>query len=288
MGTSMPSPYRSAILLLLTVVLVIGNTLVYRALLKSPTLHVSFLNVGQGDAIFIQGPTGRDMLIDGGRDRSVLRELPKVMGPLDRNIAMIVETHPDADHVGGLAGVLKNYAVSAFLTSHIESDTKTVAGLLDAVGKEKGMAVLDARRGMRLDLGGGAYAEVLFPDRDVSTVETNTGSIVLRIVYGSTEFMLTGDSPSAIEDWLVTLDGDALSSDVLKAGHHGSRTSTDDAWLSAVSPSVVVISAGKDNSYGHPHAEVLERVRAHSAGIVSTAEKGTITFTSNGTTISKK
>lgn len=272
----------------LAVVLVVANALVFFELSKKPVLRVSFLNVGQGDAILIQGPTGKEMLVDGGRDRSVLRELPKVLGPLDRNIAMIVETHPDADHIGGLRGVLQNYAVSAFLTSHIESDTKTVAGLLDAVQKEKGITVLDARRGMRLQLGGGAYADVLFPDRDVSRVETNTGSVVLRVVYGTTEFMLTGDSPSMIEDWLVALDGNSLTSDVLKAGHHGSRTSTDDAWLSAVSPSVVVISAGKDNSYGHPHTEVLERVRAHGASIVSTANEGTVTFTSSGTTITKK
>lgn len=248
----------------------------------TPVLEVSFLDVEQGDAIFIEGPTGIQMLIDGGRDRSVLRELGKRMGPLDRSLDLVVETHPDADHIGGLPGVFRAYAVNSFMTPGIPNVTVQKAALEDAVANEMILHPVVARRGMRILLGGGAYADVLFPDRDVSGVETNTGSIVLHVVYGETEFFLSADAPSAIENWLVRLDGEALKSDVLKAGHHGSRTSTGDALLAAADPEVVIISAGKDNQYGHPHKEVLERIEASGAKTLSTAEEGTITFMSDG------
>jgi competence protein ComEC len=251
-------------------------------------LEVAFLDIGQGDAILITGPTGRQILIDGGRDRSVLRQLGKRMGPLDRSVNLVVGTHPDADHIGGLAGVLKSYAVNAYLSPDIPSETTPSRALAVAVEKEKGITEIVARRGMRILLGGGAYADVLYPDRDVSLVETNTGSVIMRVVYGETSFFLSGDAPEAVEDWLVRLDGEGLSSDVVKAGHHGSRTSTGKALLDITDPEVVVVSAGKDNPYGHPHAETLSRIADSGAVVVSTAEEGTIRFTSDGKTVRQK
>ncbi|MEK7099524.1 MAG: MBL fold metallo-hydrolase [Patescibacteria group bacterium] len=251
-------------------------------------LTVSFLDVGQGDSILVRGPTGIEMLIDGGRDRSVLRRLPGVIGPFDRSIDLVVETHPDADHIAGLADVLERYRVHYFLSPGIENDTATTKRLLADVAKERGLTAFTARKGERIHLGGGAYADVLYPDHDVSKSETNAGSVVLHIVYGGTSFMLTGDLPSSGEDHLVTEDGATLKSDVLKAGHHGSRTSTDSGWLAAVGPSTVVISAGKDNSYGHPHPETLDRIRLQGAAILSTIDEGTITFTSDGVTLLRK
>jgi|CXWL01.1.fsa_nt_gi competence protein ComEC len=270
------------------VVLFLLNILVFCFIfLDTNELQVTFLNVGQGDAIFIESPTGAQMLIDGGRDRSVLRELGKRMSPLDRTIDIVVATHPDADHIGGLSGVFSNYKVSKYITPDIDSETNTAEELAFRAGNEKGVEVLTARRGMKIDMGGGAYADILFPDRDVSGVETNTGSVIMRVVYGETEFLLSGDAPLSIENWLVTLDGERLESDVLKAGHHGSRTSTGDAWLGVVRPKFVVISAGKDNSYGHPHQEVVDKVLATGATLLSTVD-GAVRFTSNGTTLKKK
>jgi competence protein ComEC len=253
-----------------------------------PKLEVSFLNVGQGDAIFIEGPTGIQVLIDGGRDRSVLRELGRRMGPLDRSLDLVIATHPDADHIGGLAPVFKAYDVNAFMSPGIPNITTPTQALEDAVAHEIILRTTIARRGMHIPLGGRAYAEVLFPDRNVEHLETNTGSIVLRVVYGETSFFLSGDSPEAVEDWLVRLDGELLESDVVKAGHHGSRTSTGEALLASADPEVVIISAGKDNQYGHPHQEVLDRVTESGAKILSTAEEGTITFISDGAHIRER
>src|SRR5205823_5277144 len=115
-----------------------------------------------------------------------------------------------------------------------------------------------ARRGQIIDLGGGAYLQVLFPDRDVSGLSSNDGSIVMRLVYGDTSVALQGDSTAKIEHYLVGLDGGNLKSTILKAGHHGSRTSTTEEYVRAVAPQWTVMSSGVNNSYGHPHKETLD------------------------------
>jgi competence protein ComEC len=228
------------------------------------------------------------MLIDGGPDRSVVRKLPKELGLFDRHVDIVLATHPDKDHIAGLTDTFERYQVDYFIEPGVEHESPYVESLEQAADEEPGLTRFTARRGMRIDLGEGAYADVLFPDRDVSNIETNDGSIVIRLVYGNTSFVLGGDSPSKVEDYLVTLDGSRLKSDVLKAGHHGSRTSTSGLWLDAVDPALVVVSAGKGNSYGHPHTEVVDRIRASSAAMLSTFDEGTITLVSDGQTIREK
>lgn len=267
--------------------LIIANLAVWFLTFQSSrnTLSVAFLDVGQGDAVFIQSPTGIQVLIDGGKDRSALRELGKVMSPLDRTLDVVIATHPDADHVGGLPGVLERYRVALYLEPGVVADTSPARALAAAVGEEEGVTSLYARRGQRLHLGGGAYLDMLFPDRDVSGLETNTASVVARLSYGATTFLLTGDAPESIEDYVAELDGETLQSAVIKAGHHGSNTSTGPALLAAARPAVAVVSAGKDNTYGHPHPDVVARIEEAGAHVVSTAESGTLTFISDGASI---
>jgi competence protein ComEC len=139
---------------------------------------------------------------------------------------------------------------------------------------------------MRIILGDGAYADVLFPDRDVSAVETNTASIIMRVVYGETSFMLTGDSPQSIERYLTSsIYRTSLRSDVLKVGHHGSRTSSAEAFVHAVSPRYAVFSRGCDNAYGHPHREVVERFARLGIETRDTCEDGTVVFRSDGSAV---
>lgn len=282
----MPEGKATYALWFLVLALVILNAAVwlYAASAHKQELVVAFLDVGQGDAILIESPTGRQMLVDGGRDRSVLRELPRIMGPFDRSLDVVVGTHPDADHIGGLPGVFERYRVASYLEPGIPHDTSQALALVAAVQAEKGVENALARTGMRIDLGAGAYADILYPDKDVSRGETNDGSIVMKVTYQETCFILSGDAPQEIEDYLVS-KGIDMGCEVLKAGHHGSRTSTSDAWLAAVRPAFFVISAGADNSYGHPHEEVLARALVSGAAIVSTAEKGTIRFVSDGTAV---
>ena len=152
---------------------------------------------------------------------------------------------------------------------------------------------------MNVDLGDGVVLQILFPDRDPTGMETNTASIVVRLVYGENEFLLTGDSPVAIERYLVSLESQSrtfgtgavqsptLASDVLKAGHHGSKTSTSQEFVSAVSPQYAVISVGKDNRYGHPNQETLDTLNNFDAKILRTDLLGRIIFKSDGLTLKK-
>ncbi len=276
---------RVAPLAWLALVLLIPiNALIAYELLseKKDVLTVSFLKVGQGDAIFVESSTGFQMLIDGGPDRSVLRELPKEMGVLDRSIDVVVATHPDKDHIAGLPGIFERYKIGTYIEPGVVGDSSFVDSVNDSVTRE-GLEKVLARRGMRLHLGDGAYADILYPDRDVSTLETNTASIVMRVVYGETEFMLTGDAPSSVEEWVLDLD-ESLQSDVLKAGHHGSRTSTSELWVEAVKPTYVLVSAGKGNSYGHPHQEVTDIVQKSGAQLLTTMDRS-VTFVTDGTAL---
>lgn len=253
-----------------------------------PTLLcVVFLDVGQGDAIFIQSPSGKQLLIDSGRDSSVLHQLGEVMSFSDRDLDYVLTTHPDADHIGGLAVVLERFDVGQVIRTENESETGVWETAVRKVGEE-GAVVHFARRGQRYDLGNNVYLEILFPDIDASKLESNTASIVARLVYGDTAFMLTGDSPKSIEEYLVLVEGDHLQSDVLKAGHHGSRTSTSELFLAEVDPDYAVISAGRDNSYGHPHLEVTDLLFNFGVETLSTAEVGNVVFWSDGVSVVSK
>ena len=249
-------------------------------------LSVTFLDIGQGDSIFIQSPTGKQLLIDGGPpDGGVLRRLSEEMGFFDRSIDIVLATHPDQDHIGGLPAVPDRYDVSEIVMTENKSTTSADKAFVDAAEKEvqhDGAKIIYARRGMQFDLGGGAILTILFPDRDPTNLESNMSSIVARLTYGTSEFLFTGDSPQAIEKYLVSLDASGLKSDVLKPGHHGSRTSSSQIFLDAVRPEYAVISSGKNNKYGHPHKEVMDALHAMGVETENTADVGSITFHSNG------
>jgi competence protein ComEC len=274
----------------LVLALILANVFVWLALYEkrpSDTLTVYFLDVGQGDAILINSPQHNRMLIDGGKNRNVLSELGEILPFSDRRIDVVIATHPDADHIGGLPEVINRYNVGMFLEPGVESDN-SIDDELHRLAKEKNIPDILARRGMVVNFGDGVKLEILFPNQDVSNWETNRASIVARLVYGDSSFLLTGDSPIAIENVLLTLDPENIDVNVLKAGHHGSRTSTSLAYAQAVSPEYAVISAGKDNSYGHPHKEVLDILLKVGAKILSTIDLGTIIFETDGKTLEVK
>lgn len=285
---------KSAKILWITLlVLVIVTSCIWYAVIREDRgnlLTISFLDIGQGDSIFIDAPSGRQVLIDGGKNRSVLRELSKVMPWYDRTIDVVIGTHPDADHIGGLPDVLSRYKVALVVESSVKDEGGADSAALEKAASteaSEGAKRLVAERGQIIDLGEGAYLEILFPDRAVPAVETNTGSIALRLVYGDTSFMLTGDSPQAIENYLVKLDADALESSVLKAGHHGSRTSSSELFVGFVSPEYAIYSRGCDNSYGHPHDEVIEIFKKLEIPTLDTCTDGTITFVTDGKTLER-
>lgn len=271
-------------------VLILSNIFVWKAIYErrsSDTLSVYFLDVGQGDAVLIDSPQHNRVLIDGGKNRKVLSELGKILPFADRRIDVVVATHPDADHIGGLPEVVSRYKVGIFLESGAESDNNIDDELKKRV-EEKNIPSVLARRGIVIDFGDGAKLTILFPNQDVSNLDPNDASIVTRLTYGEESFLLTGDAELRTENILLNLDSSALDSDVLKVGHHGSRSSTFILFAQAVSPEYAVISAGKDNTYGHPHKEVLDILSQVRAKVLSTIDLGTIIFKTNGKTLEVK
>lgn len=245
--------------------------------------HIYMLDVGQGDSFLIQAPNGRQLLIDGGKDSKVLAELAKVMPLGDRSIDVMIATHPDADHVGGLASVLGRYQVGLFMTTQATSDTDVYTELMKIVADQQ-IPAYYARQGMTLmlDKEHTTKFSILFPDRDTSGWETNTASVVGRLDIGKTSALFTGDSPISIEQYLVKANPKELNVDILKLGHHGSKTSSSIEYLHAASPILTLISAGYRNSYGHPAAEVVTRLASLKIPSISTIDKGTVTLSSDG------
>ncbi len=251
--------------------------------ISSNELRIDFLDVGQGDAIFITAPGGQQVLVDGGPGQSVLRELGKVMPFYDRSIDMVVLTHPDADHIGGLPEVVSRFSVGYIVAPEIESDNH-IDDALWRVAKRKDVARALGVEGfvVIIDPVAGVYLEVLGPRKDVEYADINDHSVVMRLVYGSTSFLLMGDASKERERELVNRYAGTLATDVLKVGHHGSNTSTSDIFVSAVSPDWAVISAGSGNRYGHPHSEVISTLEAQGVDVLETSVRGRVRFSSDG------
>jgi beta-lactamase superfamily II metal-dependent hydrolase len=247
-------------------------------------LKIAFLDVGQGDSILIQAPNGQTMLIDGGRAMSLADEviIPKLKEWGAKQVDVLIPTHPDADHIGGLVGVLENYPVKlAALTGQVHT-TQIYERLLTNI-RDKNVQALKVRTGTAIPFDPSVKIEVLAPDDEaVQDDDNNNASIVIKLTYGSTSFLLTGDAEFP-ENKAILDHGFDVRSTVLKLGHHGSRTSTNEDWLRKVQPQLGIISAGAGNPFGHPHPEVITALNNLGIQYIRTDEHGTISITSDGT-----
>jgi competence protein ComEC len=245
------------------------------------TVSVSFLNVGNGDAILIQGLMGNSILIDGGPDKTVLTELNRLLPLFARSLDAVVETHSALSSSAGLPFVLAHYHVGTFFNSGV-AGKGGADGETEKLLSEQNIPVVTAQLGTTIDLHDGSFLRILFPDRKLSGVDPSTASIVAQYVFGKTCFLFMADAPLNIENYLVSLYGANFHCQVLKVAHQGADTSTGEEFLSAVSPEYSVISVAPDNTYGYPKKAVTDRLTAASSTIITTAEHGTITFVSDG------
>ena len=254
------------------------NDTVYALVGDEGELRVSFIDVGQGDSEFIELPNGETLLIDAGTNETGADVVNYIESLGYSSIDYVVGTHPHEDHIGGLDDVIRTFDVESVYMPKVTADTKTFEDVLDAVA-EKGLSINTAKAGVSIVDGEDLSVKMLAPVLDEYD-NTNDYSAVIRIVYDDTSFIFMGDAEQYAED-LITGDVD---SDVLKVGHHGSSTSTGEAFLERVSPSYAVISCGFDNSYGHPHTETIEKLGG--IPVFRTDEMGTIVATSEGSEIS--
>ena len=240
-------------------------------------LTVHYLDVGQGDSAFIELPAGATMLIDAGESEygSVVVEYIKDRG--HNETTYIVATHPHSDHIGGLEEVVRSFNVKKVYMPKVSSNTKTFEDLLIAV-KEKGLTVNSAKQGVVIVDRDNLRIEVLSPVRSEYS-DLNNYSVVLMVSYREKKFLFTGDAEALVEKELMT----DVSCDVLKIGHHGSDSSSSEEFISACAPEYAVISCGKDNKYGHPHKEILDRLNDFGISYIRTDVNGTLVIESDGT-----
>jgi competence protein ComEC len=237
-----------------------------------------FIDVGQGDAILVTTAEG-NMLIDtseqGARDE--LDAYLKAAGI--KSLKYLVLTHPDADHIGNADFVINNYEVENVLMTDHAATSKTYERLLDAIENSKAnLEIVEA--GYKFSLGA-IQNTVIAPNEDYN--DPNEMSLVIKSVYGKTSVMLTGDAEvESEEDIVKKWSADALKCDILKVGHHGSTTSTTDAFLAAVDPDIAVISCGEGNKYGHPHKETMDKLTAKGIKIHRTDTEGSIIYKTDG------
>jgi len=244
-------------------------------------LEVSFFDVGQGDAIFIETSQGHQILIDGGPGSAVLEKLGAEMPFWDRTIDLIILTHPEHDHIAGLIEVLKAYEVENILWTGVIRNTAEYKEWKECI-KNEGAEIKIAEAGQKIKAGK-VYLDILYPFENLEGQKLkniNNTSIIARLVFGQNSFLFTGDIFKSVERKLVD-EGVDLSSNVLKVGHHGSKTSNSEEFIQEVLPEIAVIQVGGDNSYGHPHQETLETLGKYDIRVLRTDLNGDIKIISN-------
>lgn len=246
---------------------------------------VHYIDVGQGDSILVQ-VNNKNLLIDSGPKSDKEKFLNYLSGLNLEKLDYIIATHPHEDHIGNMADIIEDYNVLAFYAPKAQSTTKTFEKMVEAL-KDKNLKISVIKKGTNsIDLGQNTKVTVFSPNAD-SYENSNNYSPVIKIEYGNTSFLFTGDAEEDEEKEILNNNED-ISSDVLKIGHHGSSTSTSENFLARVNPSIGIISAGKDNSYNHPHKETINLLNKYKVTTYRTDKDGTIVISSDGSKIIKK
>ncbi|MDK0863236.1 ComEC/Rec2 family competence protein [Clostridium perfringens] len=249
---------------------------------KDSQLMISYMDVGQGDAAYIK-VNGNDILIDAGPRSNSKELLEQLKAKNIDDFELVIATHPHEDHIGGMVDVFKEYEVKAFYSPKITHTTKTYENLVKAV-KDEGLKTKELKSGMVIDLGEGAKFDVFTPQKS-EYEELNDYSPIMKLSFGDTSYLFTGDAEKLAEEEALAKYKTSLDSDVIKFGHHGSSSSSSNAFIEAVSPKYGIISCAKDNKYGHPHRETLDIIKKYNIKTFRTDTDGEIILTSDGKSI---
>ena len=244
----------------------------------STNVTIKFIDVGQGEAILIALPE-KTVLIDAGPTGSASK-IAQVLQELGRNkIDYLVATHPDEDHIGGMADVISSTQIGTIYAPNKTNNTATYRKFLTAI-QNNNLQITLAEAGTIIDQTDAYKLEILWPTKDANFPDTNDYSIIIKLTVGTKTFLFTGDAPTS-----AILDTNPGHIDVLKLSHHGSRTGTTEQLVRKLSPTYAVVSYALDNSYGHPMQSVLNALHKHSVEVWGTGANGTITITCDGTNI---
>lgn len=240
---------------------------------------VEILDIGQGDSILIRSPEGKTALIDAGPTKDGAAKLLKSKGIA--TIDLVVVSHHHSDHFGGMEQIIRLYKPRYFLASNSGHTTKSYLKLLKTVEEEQITVIAPTSRPRKIELG--SVELTIFPQPPEDTRNENNNSIGIRLRYGNFSALLTGDSEVSERRWWRERHPELLRNcTILKLAHHGSHNGTDQRLLQLVKPELAVVSLGKDNSFGHPHAEVLTLLRQNRVPLLRTDRFGTITILSDG------
>lgn len=271
------------IYLSLSLFFILGIFLYQGFSLRDANLHLVVCDVGQGDAIYIKTPSGKDVLVDGGGNDKVLDCLTKHMPFWDRTIELMILTHPDADHITGLVPVLQRYSVLHFVTSKTSKETGIYKKFMQALSQE-GLTPKYVFLNDKIDFGDGLISDILWPSLDAldefkSPSRVNELSVIQVLAFGKFKALLTGDAQVKVQDRIA---GSLSGIDVLKVPHHGSKTGMSDYYLNKLRPSLAVISVGKNNRYGHPTSFSLDLLSKYAIKTLRTDRDGEVEIVSNG------
>lgn len=248
-------------------------------------MKVSYIDVGQGDSILVQ-VNGKKLLIDAGPNDHTDKLISYLNKQNIKKLDFVVATHPHEDHIGAMDTVIRTYNIGEFYAPKKTTTTKTFENMVSAL-KSKSIKINSAAAGVSLDLGKNVKCEMIAPNGTNYGDNLNNYSAVIKITYGNSKFLFTGDAEKVSEKEMLNKNYD-LSCDVLKLGHHGSSSSSSKAFLDKVSPKIAIVSCGKNNDYGHPHKETLEEMKKRHIQIYRTDIDSTIVLVSDGTKIHKQ
>ncbi len=275
-----------AVVLIAAVVSFVYENYIREPVIVEGEINIHAVDVGQGDSTLIVAPEG-NLLIDAGTNSSE----PDLLAYLDYHgidtIDYLILTHPHEDHIGGADAVIENCTVKNVIMTSFAVTGRTYDNLFDALEESTDTSVIECWSGAEYAVGE-MKIKLLGPDPTELGDDANNSSIITKITYGESSLLFTGDAESGVEKLLISRWGKELDCDFFKLGHHGSSTSNSDAFMDVVSPYMALVSCGEDNSYGHPHREIVAMLKNRNIEYYRTDKDGSIVFVCDGEKISKK